>query len=95
MSPLISTTADIIVSKDLTGTKFGDMTGSLIRDCKLNNTDWTTAKVKGLHIHNCTGVVAKRTISICWTCGRFTSEAFFLKAIAAAFNLRDNQVVNL
>jgi len=95
MSPLISATADIIVSKDLTGTKFGDLTDSLIRDCKLNKTDWTTAKVKGLHIHNCTGVVPKKTISICWTCGRFTDEAFFLKAIAAAFNLRDNQVVNL
>ena len=95
MSPLISATADIIGSKDLSGTKLGDVSDFVIRDCKLNNTDWTTAKVKGLHIHNCTGVVAKRIISICWTCGRFTNEAFFLKAIAAAFNLQDNKVVSL
>jgi len=86
MSPVISVSRDA-TAEDLRGVKFGDMTDRAIIGCNLTNTDWSTAKVKRLHLHDCTGLTPKFIITCCWYCGGFTDEKQYREAIAYAFNV--------
>ena len=97
MSPVTITAIDVM-GQDLRGVKFGDMTDRVITGCNLANTDWSTAKVKRLHLHDCTGVTPKFTITCCWYCGGFrdfSDEKGYRAALTHAFNMNQIRVVAL